>query len=187
MRSAKTAVVDYVKAQVLLSAVMGASVGVAMWILSLVGAFPSGGRYALFFGVWAGLMEAIPYLGPVLAAVPPSVVAVFDSPLSALWVIITFVLIQEVEGHILVPVIMGSRFRVHPLVVIFAILAGGEIHGITGMLIAIPLIPLIKETWLFFRPRLQFEGWCAAVTGADRAPAGTAPCGGPRAGAASAD
>ena len=165
MRSAKTAVVDYVKAQVLLSAVLGASVGVAMWILSLIGAFPSGGRYALFFGVWAGLMEAIPYLGPVLAAVPPSVVAVFDSPLSALWVIITFVLIQEVEGHILVPVIMGSRFRVHPLVVIFAILAGGEIHGITGMLIAIPLIPLIKETWLFFRPRLQFEGWCAAVTG----------------------
>ena len=154
---------------------MGASVGVAMWILSLVGAFPSGGRYALFFGVWAGLMEAIPYLGPVLAAVPPSVVAVFDSPLSALWVIITFILIQEVEGHILVPVIMGSRFRVHPLVVIFAILAGGEIHGITGMLIAIPLIPLVKETWLFFRPRLQFEGWCAAVTG------GTAATGGPRA------
>jgi predicted PurR-regulated permease PerM len=165
VRSAKTAVVDYVKAQVLLSTALGASVGVAMWILSLIGAFPSGARYALFFGVWAGLMEAIPYLGPVLAAVPPSLVAVFDSPLSALWVIVTFVLIQEVEGHILVPVIMGSRFRVHPLVVIFAILAGGEIHGITGMLIAIPLIPLIKETWLFFRPRLEFEGWCAAVTG----------------------
>ena len=46
--------------------------------------------------------------------------------------ILTFILIQEVEGHILVPVIMGSRFRVHPLVVIFAILAGAEIHGITG-------------------------------------------------------
>jgi predicted PurR-regulated permease PerM len=163
--SARAAVVDYVKAQLLLSTVMGASVGVAMWILSLIGAFPSGGRYALFFGVWAGLMEAIPYLGPVLAAVPPSIVAVFGSPLSAGWVIVTFVLIQEVEGHILVPVIMGSRFRVHPLVVIFAILAGGEIHGITGMLIAIPLIPLVKETWLFFRPRLQFEGWCAAVAG----------------------
>ena len=107
-------------------------------------------------------MEAIPYLGPVLAAVPPTVVAVFDSPLAALWVIITFVLIQEIEGHILVPVIMGSRFRVHPLVVIFAVLAGGEIHGITGMLIAIPLIPLVKETIVFLRPRTQFEGWCAA-------------------------
>ena len=159
VRNAKTAVVDYVKAQVLLSTAMGTSVGVAMWILSLVGAFPSGGRYALFFGVWAGLMEAIPYLGPVLAAVPPAIVAVFDSPLAAFWVIVTFVLIQEVEGHILVPVIMGNRFRVHPLVVIFAILAGGEIHGLTGMLIAIPLIPLVKETLVFFRPRLHFEGW----------------------------
>jgi predicted PurR-regulated permease PerM len=179
MRSAKTAVVDYVKAQLLLSVAMGASVGAAMWILSLVGAFPSGGRYALFFGAWAALMEAIPYLGPVLAAVPPTVIAVFDSPLSALWVIITFILIQEVEGHILVPVIMGSRFRVHPLVVIFAILAGGEIHGITGMLIAIPLIPLIKETYVFFRPRLQFEGWCAAVTGRTGA-GGGAPAGAPQ-------
>ena len=166
VRRAKTAVVDYVKAQVLLSAILGGSVGLAMWFLSIIGAFPSGARYALFFGVWAGLMEAIPYLGPVLAAVPPSPVAVFDSPLSALWVIITFVLIQEIEGHILVPVIMGSRFRVHPLVVIFAILAGGEIHGISGMLIAIPLIPLVKETVVFLRPRMQFEGWRAADCGA---------------------
>ena len=163
VRRAKTAVVDYVKAQVLLSAALGGSVGLAMWFLSMIGAFPSGARYALFFGVWAGIMEAIPYLGPVLAALPPSVVAVFDSPLSALWVIITFILIQEIEGHILVPVIMGSRFRVHPLVVIFAILAGGEIHGITGMLIAIPLIPLVKETIVFLWPRTQFEGWCAAA------------------------
>ncbi|MBE3032050.1 MAG: AI-2E family transporter [Actinobacteria bacterium] len=165
VRRAKTAVVDYVKAQVLLSAALGGSVGLAMWFLGMIGAFPSGARYALFFGVWAGLMEAIPYLGPVLAAVPPSLVAVFDSPLSALWVIITFVLIQEIEGHILVPVIMGSRFRVHPLVVIFAVLAGGEIHGITGMLIAIPLIPLVKETIVFLRPRMQLEGWCAAAGG----------------------
>jgi predicted PurR-regulated permease PerM len=166
VRRAQAAVVGYIKAQVLLSAALGASVGLAMWFLSLVGAFPSGARYALFFGVWAGLMEAIPYLGPVLAAVPPSLVAVFDSPLAALWVIVAFVLIQEIEGHILVPVIMGNRFRVHPLVVIFAVLAGGQIHGISGMLIAIPLIPLVKETLVFLRPRLRFEGWCAAVTGA---------------------
>jgi predicted PurR-regulated permease PerM len=173
VRRAKGAVVGYIKAQVLLSAILGASVGLAMWFLSAIGAFPSGGRYALFFGVWAALMEAIPYLGPVLAAVPPAVVAIFDSPLAALWVIITFILIQEIEGHVLVPVIMGSRFRVHPLVVIFAVLAGGEIHGITGMLIAIPLIPLIRETIDFVRPRLRFESWGAAVgaPGADPPPA----------------
>jgi predicted PurR-regulated permease PerM len=165
VRRAKVAVVDYIKAQLLLSATLGASVGVAMWLLSVLGAFPHGARYALFFGVWAGLMEAIPYLGPVLAAVPPTLVAVFASPLAALWVIITFVLIQEVEGHILVPVIMGSRFRVHPLVVIFAVLAGIEIHGIAGALVAIPLIPLFKEAVTFLRPRLRFETWPARGRG----------------------
>jgi predicted PurR-regulated permease PerM len=60
---------------------------------------------------------------------------------------------------------MGGRFKVHPLIVIFAVLAGGEIHGITGMLLAIPLIPLVKETVVFLKPRLSFEGWCAAVRG----------------------
>ncbi len=163
---AQGAVVDYIKAQLLLSLVMGASVGVAMWLLSVVGVFPNGGKYALFFGVWAGVMEALTYLGPVLAAVPPTIAALFESPSAALWVILAFVLIQEVEGHILVPVIMGGRFRVHPLIVIFAILAGGEIHGITGMLLAIPLIPLLKETVVFLRPRLTFERWCFAVSGA---------------------
>jgi predicted PurR-regulated permease PerM len=162
---AQGAVVDYVKAQLLLSAVLGASVGVAMWLLGVVGVFPNGSKYALFFGVWAGVMEALPYLGPVLAAIPPTFVALFESPTAALWVIVVFVLIQEIEGHILVPVIMGGRFKVHPLIVIFAILAGGEIHGLMGMLLAIPLIPLVKETIDFLRPRLRFEPWCFAVRG----------------------
>jgi predicted PurR-regulated permease PerM len=162
---AQGAVVDYLKAQLLLSAALGTSVGVAMWLLSVVGVFPNGAKYALFFGIWAGVMEALPYLGPVLAAIPPTFVALFESPAAALWVIVAFVFIQEVEGHILVPVIMGGRFRVHPLIVIFAVLAGGEIHGITGMLLAIPLIPLVKETVVFLRPRVSFEGWCFAVRG----------------------
>lgn len=174
VRRAQRAVVDYVKAQLLLSAALGTSVGVAMYLLGATGVFPNGSRYALFFGVWAGAMEAIPYLGPILAAVPPTVSALFESPTAALWVVVVFVLIQEVEGHILVPVIMGSRFRVHPLIVIFAILAGGEIHGITGMLLAIPLIPLVKETFVFLRPRVSFEPWCVAVRGtAGEALAGT--------------
>jgi predicted PurR-regulated permease PerM len=155
----QSSVVNYVKAQLLLSAALGASAGLAMWFLSVVGAFPSGGKYAVFFGAWTAVMEAIPYIGPVMAAVPPVIVALFHSPLSALWVIIAFLIIQQVEGHILVPLIMGSRFRVHPLIVIFAILAGQQIHGIAGMFLAIPLIPLLRETVLFFRGRISFQGW----------------------------
>jgi predicted PurR-regulated permease PerM len=151
---------------VLLSLILGTSAGVAMWVLGVTGVFPSGETYALFFGAWTAIMELIPYVGPVLAAVPPSVVALLDSPLTMLWVILTFLAIQQIEGHIVTPTIMGSRFRVHPLIVIFAILAGGQIHGVLGMFVAIPLIPLAKETIDFLRPRVRFEGWATAFSSA---------------------
>jgi predicted PurR-regulated permease PerM len=153
------AVVNYVKAQLLLSAALGFSAGLAMWLLGMIGVFPSGSKYAVFFGVWTAFMEVIPYVGPVMAAVPPTIVALFHSPLAALWVIVTFLLIQQVEGHILAPLIMGSRFRVHPLIVIFVILAGAQIHGVTGAFLAIPLIPMVKESISFFSSRVSFEGW----------------------------
>jgi predicted PurR-regulated permease PerM len=153
------AIANYVKAQLVLSLALGFTVGLAMYLLSVVGVFHSGAKYALLFGAWTALVEVIPYLGPVLAAVPPIFVALFQSPLTAVWVLIAFVVIQEIEGHVLVPVLMGSRFKVHPLIVIFAILAGNQIHGIVGMLLAIPLIPFLKAAVGFFGPRLHWEGW----------------------------
>ena len=101
---------------------------------------------------------------PVIGAVPPVIVALLHSPLTALWVVLAYVGIQEVEGHIAAPLIMGTRFRVHPLVVMFAVLIGNQLHGIVGMFIAVPLIPLARETWLFFRPRVRFEGWKRAAS-----------------------
>jgi predicted PurR-regulated permease PerM len=155
----QSAVINYVKAQVLLSGALGLSAGLAMWLLGVTGVFPSGSKYAVFFGAWTAIMEVIPYVGPVMAAVPPTIVALFHSPLAALWVIVAFLLIQQVEGHILAPLIMGTRFRVHPLLVVFVILAGGQIHGLTGAFLAIPLIPMVKESISFFSSRVSFEGW----------------------------
>jgi predicted PurR-regulated permease PerM len=155
----QSAVINYVKAQVLLSGALGLSAGLAMWLLGVTGIFPSGSKYAVFFGAWTALMEVIPYVGPVLAAVPPTIVALFHSPLAALWVIVAFLFIQQVEGHILAPLIMSNRFRVHPLIVIFVILAGGQVHGLTGAFLAIPLIPMVKESITFFSSRVSFEGW----------------------------
>lgn len=157
--SLQRAIGDYVKAQTLISLALGLTVGVAMWLLSLVGVFPSGADYALLFGAWTAVMEVIPYLGPVLAAAPPIFVALFHSPLTAVWVLVTFIVIQQLEGHILVPLLMGSRFKVHPLLVIFAILAGNQIHGIIGMLLAVPLIPIVKAVLEFLAPRVRFAPW----------------------------
>ena len=111
---AQSAVVKYLEAQLLLSAAIGTGTGLTMWVLGMTGVFPSGSRYAVAFGAWAGVTEIIPYLGPVLGAVPPVVVALLHAPLTAVWVILAYVGIQEVEGHIAAPLIMGRRFRRAP-------------------------------------------------------------------------
>jgi predicted PurR-regulated permease PerM len=80
------AVFSYVRAQLIFSLVMGTTAGVALWIFGALGIFPDGRTYAVFFGVFFGLMELVPYVGPVLGALPPVLVALFQDPLTALWV-----------------------------------------------------------------------------------------------------
>src|SRR5437764_10189597 len=153
------ALAGYVKGQVLLSLIIGTSAGLGMWILGVVGAVPGADKYVLLFGSWVALTELIPYLGPWLGAVPPLVYALVVHPLSALWVGILFLAIHQVEGHIVVPNVMGGALRLHPLLVIFGLLAGIEIDGIPGALVALPLLAAGRATWEFFAERLVLEPW----------------------------
>jgi predicted PurR-regulated permease PerM len=155
----QTAVTHWIQAQALLSFLIGASTGFGIWLLGVIGIWPEGAKYSVFFGAWAGLTEFIPYLGPILGAIPPVVTALFASPWAALAVVGVFIFIQEVEAHILVPNIMGSVVGVHPLVVIFAMLAGAEIRGIVGIILALPLVALGREIVAFFKKRISFEKW----------------------------
>jgi predicted PurR-regulated permease PerM len=153
------ALVDYVKGQLLLSLIIGASAALGIWILGLVGLMENGEKYALAFGAWAGVAELIPYIGPWLGAAPPVVYALVHDPLSALWVALLFLGIQQLEGHVVVPKVMGHSLRLHPLLVIFGLLAGGEIYGFPGILVALPLLAAGRAAWEFFSERLQLERW----------------------------
>jgi predicted PurR-regulated permease PerM len=155
------ALASYVKGQALLSLIIGVSSGVGLWILSMAGLFPHGGRYALLFGVWAGITELIPYVGPWLGAAPPVVYALVQHPLSALWVALLFLGIQQLEGHLVVPKVMGHSLRLHPLLVIFGLLAGGEIYGFPGILVALPLLAAGRAVWEFFSERVELQRWPA--------------------------
>ena len=155
------AVASYVKGQFLISLIIGVSVGLGLWILDLVGLVPNVGRYAAAFGAWAAFTELIPYLGPWLGAAPPVIYALFQHPLSALWVAIMFLGIQQLEGHVVVPKVMGSSLRLHPLLVIFGLLAGGEIYGFAGILVALPLLAAGRAAWEFFSERVVFQEWAA--------------------------
>jgi predicted PurR-regulated permease PerM len=154
------AIASYVRGQLFLSLIIGVSVGLGLWILDVVGLVPQAGKYAVAFGVWAGITELIPYIGPWLGAIPPVVYAlVVAGPLQALWVALLFLGIQQLEGHVIVPNVMGRSLRLHPLLVIFGLLAGGEIYGFPGILVALPLLAAGRAAWEFFHEKLELEPW----------------------------
>ena len=153
------AVVGYVKGQTLVSLIIGSSAGVGIWLLGALGWVPGADKYALLFGAWVAVTELIPYLGPWLGAIPAGIYAVVVHPISLLWVTILFLIIHQVEGHIVVPNVMGSALRLHPLLVIFGLLAGGEVYGLPGILVALPLLAAARAVYEFFSERVTLEPW----------------------------
>jgi predicted PurR-regulated permease PerM len=150
---------SYVKGQALVSLIIGTSAGIGLWLLGVLGWLPHGQKYALLFGAFVAITELIPYLGPWLGSIPPFLYALVVHPLSAVWVALLFLAIHQVEGHIVVPNVMGSALRLHPLLVIFGLLAGGEIYGLPGALVALPLLAAGRATWEFFGERIELESW----------------------------
>jgi predicted PurR-regulated permease PerM len=153
------ALAGYVKGQLLLSAIIGVSAGFGLWLLGTIGLGPGLTKYAVLFGAWVAFTELIPYLGPWLGAVPPFLYELIVHPISALWVALLFLFIHQIEGHIVVPNVMGSALRLHPLLVIFGLLAGGEIYGLPGVFVALPLLAAARAVYEFFSPRIVFESW----------------------------
>jgi predicted PurR-regulated permease PerM len=149
----------YVRGQAILSLVIGTSAGVGMWILGTTGLVEGADRYALLFGVWTAFVEVIPYIGPWLSAVPPAIYALVVDPIGIIWVAALFVFIYQIEGHVVVPNVMASALRLHPLLVIFGLLAGGELYGIAGVLVALPTMAAGRAIWEFFRERIDLEPW----------------------------
>jgi predicted PurR-regulated permease PerM len=150
---------SYVRGQVLLSLIIGTSAGLGLWLLGTLGWVPGADSYAVLFGAWVAVTELIPYVGPWLGAIPPFIYALVVHPVSAIWVGLLFLGIHQIEGHVVVPNVMGNALRLHPLLVIFGLLAGGEIYGLPGALVALPLLAAARAIWEFFAERVTLESW----------------------------
>ncbi len=155
----QSAVARYMGGQLLFSVVMGSTAGLALYIFGVLGIFPDGSRYAVVFAVFYGLMELIPYIGPILGALPAVLVALFTDPITALWVTLLFVGLQQVEGHVVAPQIFGHTLRINPLLVIFALLLGLQLYGLVGALIALPILSILRETFVYLERHLALEPW----------------------------
>ncbi|MBI4158247.1 MAG: AI-2E family transporter [Candidatus Yanofskybacteria bacterium] len=129
----------WLQGQLLLALIVGLAVYVG---LSLMGI-----KFALVMGLLAFAFEIVPIVGPVLAAIPAVIFAFMQEPTLGLWVILFYVVVQQLENHILVPVVMGKTIGLNPVVVILALLVGANLAGIAGMIIAVPVATIIVEVF----------------------------------------
>jgi putative heme transporter len=153
------AVSRYIGGQLLFSTIMGTSVGIALYLFGVLGIFPDGRTYAVAFAVFYGVMELVPYVGPILGALPPVIVALLTKPITALWVTLLFVVMQQLEGHVVAPQVFGHTLRINPLLVILALLLGLQVYGVVGALIALPILAVVRETVVYLNRHLTLEPW----------------------------
>ncbi|MAF80066.1 hypothetical protein CL629_03250 [bacterium] len=141
----KTKVGRWLGAQLALSLLVGVVVALGLTFLGV--------RYPLVLGLLAALFELVPIIGPILAGFAAVIVALSDSFTLAMYVLIFFLLVQQLENHILIPMIMGKTMKVHPIIVIVSLLAGGQIAGFIGILLAVPIAVLAQEVFTYLAER----------------------------------
>jgi len=127
----------WLQGQLLLALIMGLFVYVGLSLLKV--------KFALLFAIIAMALEIVPVAGPVLAAVPAILMAFLQQPALALWVLIFYVVMQQFENHVLVPLVLGKTTGLNPVVVILAILIGFQLAGIAGGLLGVPVATIIVE------------------------------------------
>lgn len=127
----------WLRTQLLLGAIVGIFIFFGLTFLNV--------PHAFFFAIIAGMFEIIPIVGPILAAVPAVTTAFFMSPFLGLAVTVFYLFVQQTESHVIVPVVMKKAVGLSPLVVLLALLVGGKIGGIFGILLAVPLTAVAAE------------------------------------------
>jgi predicted PurR-regulated permease PerM len=108
--------------------------------------------FALLIGIFGGLLSFIPYLGATISVVIPILLALISDPFTVVWVVLAFIIIQQIEGNLLQPIVMSRAVDLHPALVVFAILIMGTLFGLVGVFLAVPLVAalqvLVRELWV---------------------------------------
>lgn len=132
----------WLRGQLLLSGII--------FLITLIGLLILGVKYALVLALIAGITEAIPFVGPFIGAVPAVFLALLQSPLKGLLVLILYIVIQQLENNIIVPKVMQKAVGLNPIVVIVAVLLGAKLAGVLGALLAIPVataVMVLARDW----------------------------------------
>jgi predicted PurR-regulated permease PerM len=159
-------------------------------VLLYIGLTIIGLELAIFFAVLTALLVVIPYFGAIVGALPPTLFALTDSPEQAILVLAIYIAVQQIEGNVLIPLIMSNRVRLHPALIAIGVLVVGQLFGFIGLFVAVPIISmaviLAEELWVKpteerhgVRPASPLEPLSPDAAAAEREPAAiTEPAGG---------
>ena len=135
----------YILGKLLLSLLVGVMTFIGMLILGI--------KFPLLLAFLNALLNIIPYFGAVLGAIPAIVVALVEGPNKILWVILTFLIIQQIEGNLIAPKITAESIDMHPILIIILLLIGEQIGGLLGMVFIVPIAVVIKvlfDDWDYY-------------------------------------
>ncbi len=141
----KVKIRNWFSAQLALSLVMGTLVGAGMWLLGV--------PYALVLGIVAAVFELVPFVGPVFTGIIAFIAAVSESFSLGLYAVLFFFVLQQFENHVFYPFVMGKSMRVHPVIVITSLLAGSQVAGFIGIILAVPVAVVAQEIFGYLAER----------------------------------
>jgi predicted PurR-regulated permease PerM len=143
---------SYIRAQLLLGVIVG--------VLSTVGMIIVGAPFPFLLGLISGVTELIPVVGPLLGAVPGLVVAAFhpEGWVMVLKVLAVYVIVQQLENNLLVPKVQGDSVKLHPAFIILALVVGGNVAGVFGLIMAVPVAAILRDVYLYLYRRFA-EGY----------------------------
>ncbi len=127
---------NFIQGQLLIALLVGALETIGLMLVKM--------KYPLVLGMVGGLANIIPYFGPYIGAIPAVAVALTISPMKAFWSIVVFVVVQQLDNNFISPKIIEGKLGLHPVATIFAVLVGGEFFGILGMLLAVPVMAILR-------------------------------------------
>ncbi|MBO8170097.1 MAG: AI-2E family transporter [Thermoanaerobacteraceae bacterium] len=132
----------FIRGHLIVAVIVGTLTALGLAVLNM--------KFALLLGIVAGIADVIPYFGPIIGAVPAIALALLESKYKALYVTGVMFLVQQLESNIISPKILGDSVGLHPLVIVFVLLAGGHLFGVVGMLLAVPVTAIARILISYF-------------------------------------
>ena len=131
---------------------------IAVGVVATAGLLLLGVKYALVLGLLAAVFELVPYIGPILTGAVAFLIATTTGSFTlGIYVVILFVIINQLENNILIPIIYKKSMKIHPVIILVAFLAGGQAAGFVGVLLAVPIALLVQETLNYLAEQKAFE------------------------------